>query len=46
MQGRFLDEIRSVDSEMVTVRKVETMVMPAYTGSTTFTEAKPTTKDK
>lgn len=40
MQGRFLDEIRSTDSSMVEVKKVQKLLLPAYTGSTQFDHAK------
>lgn len=43
MQGRYLDEIRSNDPAMVEVRKVERMVLPAFSGSTEFSYAQPVT---
>lgn len=43
MRGRFLDELRSIDPNMVEVRKKEHLVLPAYTGSTRFKFAKAVT---
>ncbi len=40
MQGRYLDEIRGNDASMVEVRKMERMLLPAYSGSTEFSYAK------
>ncbi len=46
MQGRFLDEIRSTDTDMVDVKKVKNLLLPAYTGSTQFDFAKPVAVEK
>jgi uncharacterized protein YlxW (UPF0749 family) len=40
MQGRYLDNIRKVDEEMVTVNKKDKVTLPAYTGSTDSAFAK------
>jgi uncharacterized protein YlxW (UPF0749 family) len=46
MQGRYLDEVRVNDPAMVEVRKMERMILPAYSGSTEFSYAKPTTANE
>lgn len=40
MQGRYLDNIKKVDEEMVEVTKKEKLVLPAFTGSTESSFAK------
>jgi uncharacterized protein YlxW (UPF0749 family) len=40
MQGRYLDNIKKVDTDMVTVTKKDKIVLPGYTGSTESAFAK------
>ena len=40
MQGRYLDNIKKVDPQMVTVTKKDKLTLPGYTGSTESTFAK------
>ena len=40
MQGRYLDNIKKVDPQMVQVTKKDKIVLPGYTGSTESTFAK------
>jgi uncharacterized protein YlxW (UPF0749 family) len=43
MPGGALADLRSVDPEMVKIRRLDTVRIPAYSGSTQFRYARPVT---
>jgi uncharacterized protein YlxW (UPF0749 family) len=46
MPGGALADLRSVDPEMVKIRRLDTVRIPAYSGSTQFRYARPVTTEE